>query len=287
MLSTTAFTQKVNDTPKTSKATSLKAYKMLYGDNFTKKDSLNFIIRENDTLVLLPKDYGTTEGITVHYEPKDSSFLEIYKDIVYKKYSLKNSAKKKEAYMRLWSKPIKIFFAKSLDKKYKAIITKLALGITKEVDSLDISFVSNLEESNYVVYQIDENHSYKYSKNMRKNQYITYYSYWNKNKIYDTKLEINVLKYRNKKVNANYVMQNFIRSLGHFNTTSKLPCGNILSDCNSGKKYFTKKDLEILKYHYSYGICKFTNLEVFEDAHYRAKEHFLKTGQYPNFMHKH
>ena len=81
-------------------------------------------------------------------------------------------------------------------------------------------------------------------------------------------------------------MQNFIKSLGHFNSTSKLPCLNIFSNCNSNKKQFTREDLEILKYHYSYGICKFTDLETFEENHKIAKETFSKTGRHLRFIHK-
>jgi hypothetical protein len=57
---------------------------------------------------------------------------------------------------------------------------------------------------------------------------------------------------------------NFIRSLGYFYAQPNyLDCTSYFSSCPSDKKIW-KKDLEILKYHYSYGICKGTDLIVFE-----------------------
>jgi hypothetical protein len=47
---------------------------------------------------------------------------------------------------------------------------------------------------------------------------------------------------------------------------------------------FGKKDLEILKYHYSYGICKGTDLIVFEKNHKDAKE-TLKGNSKIEFIH--
>jgi len=280
------FTQETDKNIRQGKHyTSIRSYKELYGDNFTKNDSLKFIIQENDTLVPLPKDHKRPNGVSVPYEARDSTFLEIYKDIVYKKFS-KDSSKKRKIYMKLWKAPIKIYFGKSVDERYIKIIKRLTTSISKEVDSLDISIVNEVEKSNYIIYQINENNKYKYSKNLPKNKYIDYYSYWKKSVIYDTKLEINTTKYKNKVVNVNYLIQSFIKSLGHFNTTDKVPSKSVFFKSNSGKKRFTKEDLEILKYHYSYGICKFTDLEKFEEAHNKAKETFSKTGRYPKFINK-
>lgn len=285
LLFTFSFSQEKKSNPRQAKKyITISNYKKEFDENFVINKSTKFIIRKNDTLILLP-DYNKSNRVSVPYEPKDSIFLEIYKDIVYKKYS-KDSMEKRKLYMRLWKAPIKIYFSKSVDERYIKIIKRLASSISKEVDSLDISVVIDLEKSNYIVYQVNENNKYKYSKNLPKNKYIDYYNYWKKSIIYDTKLEINTSKYKNKVVNVNYLIQSFIKSLGHFNTTDKVPCKSVFSQCNSGKKRFTKEDLEILKYHYSYGICKFTDLEKFEEAHMRAKETFLKTGRYPQFINK-
>jgi hypothetical protein len=47
-----------------------------------------------------------------------------------------------------------------------------------------------------------------------------------------------------------------------------------------------KRDLEILKYHYSYGICKGTNLETFEKNHSDAKQHLRKEIKVLFYMNK-
>lgn len=265
--------------------TKLSSYKELYGSNFTKEDSLNFVFHENDTLIPFPEEYYNKVRVSVPYEPKDSTFLELYKDVVYQKNSL---SKKKKKYMRIWKIPIKIYFAKSLDGYYKKVIKETATKLSKEIDSLNITFVNNLENSNYVIYQIDDKHKYKYTKRISKNEYIDYYLFWEKNKIYDAKLELNLTKYNkiSKEINANYLVQNFFKSLGCFSPTSKLECKSILSKCNSNKKEITNQDLEILKYHYSYGICKGIDLDTFEENHKNAKETFKKTGRHLHFMHQ-
>ena len=260
----------------------IRDYEKLTGKRKSEIPIENYKFRNGDTLVLIPNNYKFKNSVP--YEPKDSTFLEIYKDIVYKKYS-KDTIRKKKLYMRLWKKPIKIYFSNSVDERYKKIIKRLSNTINKEVDSLKISFVSDLENSNYVVYEINEDNKYKYSKNLPKNKYIDFYNYWNRSRIYDTKLEINTTKHKNKTVNVNYLIQLFIKSLGHFNTTYKVPCKSIFSKCNSDKKRFRKEDLEILKYHYSYGICKFTGLKIFEENHKKAKEFKKLTGKNMNFIH--
>ncbi|QCX38845.1 hypothetical protein FF125_10510 [Aureibaculum algae] len=260
----------------------LKSFKQHYKRPLTKVDSLSFKFNNNDTLVLV-KDYKP-RGVSVPYEKVDSTLLEIYKDVVYRKYHSKKSDKRKE-YMVLWTEPIKLYFSESVDKEYEQVIRNLSMKISNEIDSLNISFVSNLEESNYVIYQIDENHSHKYSKNMSANKYINFHSYWNKGKIYDTKLEINTTTFKNAEVNKKYLMKSFIRSLGHFYTTSKVPCESVFSNCNGQKITFGETDLKLLKYHYSYGICKRTPLETFEENHEKAKQTFLQTGRPLYFIH--
>lgn len=263
----------------------LNQYKKRYSKTITKEDSLNFKYKDKDTLILISnKDfYKNQTRITVDYEPKDSTFLETYKDVVYQKYL--PSSKNKD-YMRLWVKPIKIYFAKSLDVDYKNAIIKTANKLSKAVDSLQISFVNDLEKSNYIIYQIDDNNTYKYSKLISKNQYMDYRLFWNKNKIYDAKLEVNLSKYKNtsKETNINYLIQTFYKTLGRFYDSHRMPNNSILSKRNSNRKTISKLDIEILKYHYSYGICKFTDLKTFEENHAKAKE-IINNGGIMKFTH--
>ena len=266
---------------------SLKQYKKVYKKEITKEDIANFIFKNGDTLVLVSDKKFYKNRVSVPYAPKDSTFLETYKDIVYQKFSIPKEKQKRKNYMRLWRIPIKIYFAKSLDKEYKKAIIKTAKILSKEVDSLNISFVTDLEKSNYIVYQLDDKNSYKYSKRITKNEYIDYYLFWKNNKIYDAKLEINLTKYKNtsKTTNINYINQVFFKSLGRFYNSKRMSNKSILSKNNSNKKEISKLDLEILKYHYSFGICKGTDLKKFEEQHMKAKEIFKKTGRHMHFIH--
>jgi hypothetical protein len=258
-----------------------------------KKITKNILkIRGNDSIILIDNNdaFDRKNMVSVPYEVKDSSFLEVYKDIVYRKHqsSIENLREKgKPSYMKLWKKPIKIFFSKNIDNYYKNIIIKTAKKISKEVDSLSISIVNNSKESNYIIYQIDDDDSQKYSSNIKNNKYIDYYIKWNKGRIYDAKLELNFSNYKKfkKREHAKYLLQNFYETLGRFYRTDKLPCKSIISKCRSKSKKITQIDLEILKYHYSYGICKFTDLKTFEESHKKAKE-ALKRGSKMMYSHK-
>ena len=265
----------------------LRQYKKRYKKAITEEDIANFSYRNGDTLILISNKDFYKKGFSVPYQPKDSTFLEAYKDVVYQKYSVPLEKQKRKNYMRLWRTPIKIYFAKSLDTKYKKAIIETATKVSKEVDSLHISFVDTLEKSNYIIYQIDDTNSYKYEKRLSNNQYIDYYSYWENNKIIETKLELNLLKYKNLSDNTtiNYLKQHFFKSLGRFYESSKIPFPSILSTKNSNRKSISKLDIEILKYHYSFGICKGTDLETFEENHKRAKEIFKETGRHMRFKH--
>ena len=260
----------------------LKEYKKKYKKNITKADSLNFQFKGSDTLILISnKDfYKNKKGVSVLYQLKDSTFLEIYKDIVYKKYNSFGTIRNgKKEFMRLWQKPLKIYFTPSLNNYYKKKIKKAVKKLT-HIDSLKISFVSNQKESNYIIYQIDDKNKNEYSDDIKNKKLVDYYIRWNKGRIYDAKLKINLTENNNnsKKTNGNILVQNFYQTLGRFFTTNKVPHNSIFSNSNTTEKKLTKLDLELLNYHYSYGICKFTSLKVFEENHKKAKEIIHKGG---------
>jgi hypothetical protein len=261
---------------------SIQDYKKKYPKRIIKFTPGNFFIKNKDTLIL-DNDKRYLNAITVEYEPKDSTFLEIYKDVVFKKYSNTN---KNKVYMKLWKKPIRIFFDSSLDDFYRKKIEDEATKLSNTIDSLNITFVENKEKSNYVIYQLDNLNKNTKTTNIKNNKYVDYYVNWNRNKIYKAELEINLKKYGslNKQVHANYLLEYFYKSLGYFSSSSKLPCNSVFSTCRSNNKILTKIDFEIIKYQYSYGICKFTNLEDFEENHKKAKEK-LKKGEKMKFLH--
>lgn len=271
---------------RTKKYMKIDDYKKRYHVNDVILTKGNHIIVKKDTLILI-LDEKINKGVSVKYEEKDSTFLEIYKDIVYKKYSDSNIIKdNQKEYMRLWKNTIKIFFDESFDEYYQSTILKAATKLSNEIDSLNITFVKDIKESNYIFYEIKDENSIKYSSDIANNRFIDYYIKWDKGKIYDVKLELDLRIYPNitKEITANYLLQNFYQTLGRFFKSDKIPCNSMFSSCNSNRKELTDIDLEILKYHYSYGICKFTDLKDFEENHKKAIE-TIKNGGVMYFIH--
>lgn len=260
---------------------SLSLYKKKFDNKLTKKDSLNFIFKNNDTLVKLPDDFKLHDGVKVPYEFKDSVFLEIYKDVVYKKHhpSKKNINK---LTMRLWKDSIKIYFTQSVDSVTKKELIKFAKQLSDEVDSLKVTIVNNIEKSNYLVYEVNSTNNYQYEPRIKSNR-TDYYLFWDKKqKIYNCRLQI----FNKGSLNQKGIIskRRFFESLGKFNYTMLLSKESLLSSLYSNNKKLTNLDLEILKYHYSYGICKGTKLDKFEEQHGRAQK-LLQKGKTLHFMH--
>ena len=259
----------------------LKSFKEHYKRPLTKADSLTFKFNKNDTLVLV-KGYKL-KGVSLPYEEVDSTLLEIYKDVVYRKYS--NNKSDRKLTMRYWKDEIKIYFSRTVNKKIRKGLKDFVLELDNEIDSLKISFVDDLEKSNYVIYAMNSKDDYKYEKRI-KTKNIDYFLFWNGNQqIYDCKMEINTNYFDNEQEIIDYAKNIFVNSLGNFSRTKLIPKENFFSYYTSLNKKFTETDLKLLKYHYSYGICKGTNLEKFEDQHKRAKES-LKKGNKHAFIHQ-
>ena len=261
----------------------LSQYKKRYKKVITQKDIDNFIFRNGDTLIMINNKEFYNKKISVPYQPKDSTFLEAYKDVVYLKYHYKKPTK--EIRLRYWKNEIKIFMTKNVDRKVKKELKKFTKYLSKEVDSLKISFVNKLEKSNYIIYGINSEKDYKYEPSL-KSKNIEYRIYWNgKQQFYHAKLKIDSRSYENKDDLILKSKKMFLKTLGQFSWSYKLPKEGYFSLKYFKEKKFTKLDLEILKYHYSYGICKGTNLITFEEQHKKAKEIFKKTGRHLQFIH--
>jgi hypothetical protein len=99
----------------------VKDYEKRFHKKLTKKDSLNFKIIHNDTLVEIT-NYKAINGVSVPYELKDSLFLEQYKKIAFKH---KKESVSEKTRMKYWKKPIKIYFSKTIQKKNKEKIFKI------------------------------------------------------------------------------------------------------------------------------------------------------------------
>ncbi|QNK78387.1 hypothetical protein H7F37_04695 [Winogradskyella sp. PAMC22761] len=251
----------------------LNEYKKLHG-NLTKEDSLSLKFQDLDTLVLLTKD-KLPNSIKVPYEQRDSIFLDLYTDVVFNKNKSTENIK-----MKYWKEDIKLFFDKSVDKDLKKELLEFAKSISSKIDSLTIYEVKERTASNFFIYEINENSDYKFEPRIKKWNGSGYYINWDgRQRLYQCNLEINRMQLFNKKLLHNKVKQTFFKALGQFYVIEKLDCTSLFSNCYKGSNQISSIDVELLKYHYSYGICKGTNLETFEEQHRIAQE-LLKKANY-------
>lgn len=243
------------------------------------KDSLGFIVYEGDTLIRVTH-YKAPKGVAVPYEYKDSTFLNLYKKLVFREIH-KDSANSKP--MKYWKNKIKIYFSKGISRSIIREIMDFTNRIDKEVDSLKISKVNSIENSNFIIYYDTD---YEFKSEIKNKKASDYWITWNdKNQIEKGYIRILKGKMFSEKLATQKIKTLFVGSLGWFNLSDDLSCDNYLSNCYSDNKHLTKIDIEILKYHYSYGICKGTRRNAFEEQHERCKE-LIKQGKPPGmFIH--
>ncbi|WP_298115849.1 hypothetical protein [Flavobacterium sp.] len=260
-------------------------YKELKNSRDIKIDSVGSIIIKSDTLIYvtgLPK----MNGVKVNYEPKDSIFLETYKNLVYDKVNLNKTKKNKNLpTMKIWKEEIKVYFDSTVTNKNKRELVKLMKFIDKEIDSLKIKIVNSKEKSNYFIYFLNKPSDIDWDTRI-KDKDGCYISWNDKQQIYKCTMKIDTKIIFNEKEQLMLMKKHFIWSLGYFSFLKDRDCKSFLSNCVSLDKELTNEDLELLKYHYSYGICKGTDLETFEQNHRSAKKSLEKNpnGEY-YFMH--
>lgn len=258
----------------------LKSYKQKYKKPLTQKDSLSFLFKDNDTLVLV-ENYLRPNGVGVPYEYKDSTFLHYYKKIAFRTKSIDSLDKKQT--MRYWKDDIKVFFSKSVEKRTRNDFMSFAKSVANQVDSLNISEVKHVEDSNYIVYYFGD---YEYESRMKHYKNSDFYLSWNKHQqIYSCSVKIDTDLYFNEALIQEILKDYFIITLGHFSKINDFSCESYFADCYSKNKHLTNLDIELIKYHYSYGICKGTNLETFEEQHEIAKETLNSHNRKVRFYH--
>ncbi|WP_156133079.1 hypothetical protein [Lacinutrix sp. Hel_I_90] len=257
----------------------IKAYKLKYKKPLTAKDSTSFFYRDNDTLVLI-ENFIRPKGVSIPYEYKDSTFLYFYKKVAF---NHKTDSIDRKTSMKYWKDDIRIFFSKSVSRKTKKKLLSFAKTITKPIDSLDINVVKKVENSNFIIYYFGD---FEYEPRMVDNKNSDYYMYWNnKNQIYRNTIKLDSKIYFNEAMRINKLKEFVLQSLGHFKLRNDFSCNSYFANCHSANKQLTPLDLELLKYHYSYGICKGTDLETFENQHEKAKEQLKKNNSRINFFH--
>lgn len=232
----------------------------------TDKDSLNFMFRNGDTLVLAPNDYepfDSHDGVRVPFTEKDSSFLKIYKSIVYP--SNKNNSRKKSI-SRLWVQDVKIYFEKTVPLKHREGLMGFAKDLSRDIDSLNIVEVNKRGKSNYLIYYLNTEDDYDFDARII-NKEAGYFISWNgKQQFTRASLKVDTRNIPNEEQQLNKLKKFFFGSLGFFSTTDMVPLNSLISR-NDRNKEITDIDREILKYHYDFGICKGTSLESFEESH--------------------
>ncbi|MEM5566313.1 hypothetical protein WNY78_14420 [Psychroserpens sp. AS72] len=242
----------------------IQDYHTRYKSPLTKKDSLNFIIRDEITLVLITEKMKTI-GTYVDYVYKDSLFLDQYKKVAFNHKMIDN-----ETTMKYWKSDIKLFFAKSVSKKEKKSILSFAKQISTQIDSLNIYEAKNHADSNYTIYYSSD---YNYDKNLEKKKDADFWVYWyNNNQLYKGSLKINNEKYFSESLRIAKIKALLFQSLGFFKLSKEFDCDSYFSNCFSEDKQITDFDYELLQYHYCYGICKGTSLGTFEAQHEKVKE---------------
>lgn len=257
----------------------LKFYKEKHKKPLTKKDSLTFKYRDGDTLVLV-ENFFSPKGVKVPYEFKDSTFLKYYKKVAF---NHKGDSISKKTSMKYWKDDIRVFFSESVSKKVKKELMSFAKEIDTKVDSLKISEVKRVEESNFIIYYFGD---YEYESAMSNYKKTSNYSYWKENKIYKAAIKLDSDLYFNYKLQIYELKKHLFQTLGYFKFDDNLVCEDYFSGCYSDTKKLSTLDIELLKYHYSYGICKGTDLETFELNHAKAKEVLKEHNTLMYFLHQ-
>ncbi|MDR5590841.1 hypothetical protein [Christiangramia sp. SM2212] len=237
--------------------------KQAYIEHFKEvSDSSRVKVINGDTMVEVPMSFDPFAGENlkkVRYEQKDEDFLETYMNVAYHTDKKVDSSR----FMKYWKEDIRIYFDESVPEADTKYLMGFAKKLSNEVDSLNISRNFIKEKSNYLVYYLNEDHNIDYEPRIGNKS--GYYIHWNGiSQITKGSLKINTAVVKNNLLKENLLKYHFFKSLGYFGSSKKLDCESILSNCNS-YRVLTEKDLELLKYHYSYGVCKGTNLKSFNE----------------------
>lgn len=252
------------------------------GKSLTEKDSLNWIIIKEDTLVEIDERYPgfLKEGVEVPYESRDEEFLNLYRQVVFN--STDGSAG--EGTIKIWKDGIRLFFDKSVPKKHKREMLHFINLISSGIDSLKISEAKEISNANYIIFYLNKKEDFDLEPRISSNIRGGFHVDWNENQeLTRGILKINTFNMNDTVQHLNTLKHQFFKSLGNFYFSPELHCESFLSKC-SDYKILTKDDLEILKYHYSYGMCKGIDLNEFNRIHKEFKASLEKEPNIKLYM---
>lgn len=268
-----SFAQERNDlsAAHTNSYVKYASYKaMLKSDRFT-VDSIGFFIDKNKDTLIRVSGNNFTKGVRVAYEEKDSVFLNRYKALVFNA-THGNANDVKNARMRYWKDEIKVYFDSTVPSKTVREMKKVFKLLDKEVDSLKIKTVNRRDQSNYFIYFVNRPDAIDWDKRITGKSDGGYLSWNGKQQIYNTSIKINSQMIFNEEEQLMTLKKHFIWSLGFFYIQPNQECESFFSSCVYVDKVLTEEDLALIKYHYSYGICKGTDIETFEEQHKSAQK---------------
>jgi len=226
------------------------------------------IIRGNDTLIKISGFTPLSEDlISVPYDFRSRQFTDLYTTVAFKDPNVKDTV---PARMRYWKDGMRIYFADEVERSDVKGLTNFAQVISSKVDSLDISVVNKLEDANYVVYYKDH---YDFEPRMNTNNFLDYYLYWKGAYINKGFLRVSKERYFNDAERLKLLKAYFFRTLGYFEPTRELGCGSYFSTCSDVSESLSQLDLELLQYHYSYGVCKGVTQKTYLEQLERAEEY--------------
>lgn len=235
------------------------------GNLLTLEDTLNFKIEASDTLVLLPPGihFPEGQGVFVPYVPKDPLFLEIYEDVVFGE--VENTMGSRST-LKIWKDDIKLYFDPNVPATHIQYLLDFASNISTGIDSLKISEAGPGEIANYRVYYRNDPTAVDQEPRIRQKE-GGYYVYWNPEQELERGIiQLNTYNIPNEASVINLLGWHFFRSLGYFQSSSLLSPESYLSRTPKAGPV-SEKDLEILKYHYSYSNCIGITREHFNCFH--------------------
>ena len=239
-----------------------------HGIPLSKQDSLNFVFRNGDTLVPIKNPIAEDpDKVRYPYEPREEDFLEIYKQAVFGT----TKEQQEKSTIKIWKEEVRLFFDPSVPEAHRKELLRFSERVSSGIDSLQITEVQERANSNFLIFYRHSEDDFDQEERISNKQRANYYISWNRKQQIDRGvIKVNSYKVPQEQDQLDLLKYYFFKSLGYFYPSPEIPCKGYLWACR-GKRTLIPADLEILKYHYSYGMCKGINMKSFEEIHSHSK----------------